>query len=409
MVVRTPGPQRQERELNRMPLTGVRVLDFGRYIAGPYCAALLAEYGADVIRIEKRTGSEDRYTAPVASGGEGALFMQMNRNKRSMTLDPMNERGREVVRRLVASADVVVANLPAQTLVQMGLDDESLRAVKPDIILTTNSAFGAQGPLQAYVGFDGVAQAMSGAVYMTGEPGQPYRAQVAWVDFGTALHCAFGTLIALMERGRSGVGQRVEGSLLGTALALTNAMLIEQAVIRADRVPTGNRGQTAAPVDVFRTSDGWILCQVVGRPLFERWARLMGEPHWLVDARFETDEARGRHGEIISERMARWCAERSNDEAMQALGEAKIPCGPVLTPQQALDHPQTAALGFYQPVDYPGLPRPAPVSAVPLRMSHTDGGIRRRAPTLGEHTEEILGELGYRPTEITDLRTRGAI
>lgn len=385
------------------------MLDFGRYIAGPYCAALLAEYGADVIRIEKRAGSEDRYTTPVTAGGEGALFMQMNRNKRSMTLDPMSERGREVVRRLVASADVVVANLPAPTLRQMGLDDESLRAIKEDIILTTSSAFGAQGPMSSYVGFDGVAQAMCGSVYMTGEPGQPYRAQVNWVDFGTALHCAFGTLIALIERGRSGAGQKVEGSLLGTALALTNSFLIEQAVIRADRVPTGNRGQTAAPVDVFRTTDGWILCQVVGRPLFERWARLMGEPHWLVDPRFETDESRGRHGELISERMSAWCAERSNEEVMRALGEAKIPCGPVLTPQQALDHPQTAALGFYQPVDYPGLPRPAPVSAVPLRMTRTEGGIRRRAPVLGEHTEEVLVELGYGEQEISALRAQGAI
>lgn len=395
--------------MESLPLTGIRVLDFGRYIAGPYCAALLAEYGADVIRIEKRTGSEDRFTTPVTSAGEGALFLQVNRNKRSMTLDPMTEAGREVVRRLVATADVVVANLPAPTLVAMGLDDGTLRAIKPDIVLTTSSAFGAQGPLRAFVGFDGVAQAMCGSVYMTGEPDQPYRAQVNWVDFGTALHCAFGTLIALMERGRSGRGQRVEGSLLGTALAFTNSMLIEQAIAHPDRVPTGNRGQLAAPVDVYRTTDGWLLCQVVGRPLFERWARLMGEPHWLIDPRFDTDESRGVHGELIGERMGRWCAERSNAEAIAALGEAKIPCGPVLTPQQALDHPQTAALGLLQPVDYPGLPAPAPVAAVPLRMSATAGGIRRRAPTLGEHTDEILAEIGYDAPAVAGLRARGVI
>ncbi len=395
--------------MSRLPLSGIRVLDFGRYIAGPYCATLLAEYGADVIRIEKRAGSEDRFAAPITPQGDGGMFLQINRNKRSLTLDPMKPEGREVVRRLVATADVVVANLPAPALVQMGLDDDSLRAIKPDIILTTSSAYGPTGPMSSYVGFDGVAQAMSGAVYMTGEPDQPYRAAVNWVDFGTALHCALGTMVALMERAQTGRGQRIEGSLLGTALSITNSMLIEQAVAAPDRVPTGNRGQTAAPVDVYRTTDGWVLCQVVGRPLFERWAKLMGEQHWLEDPRFKDDEARGRHGEIISERMQRWCAERSSAEVIAALGEAKIPCGQVLSPQQALDHPQTAALGFMQPLDYPGLPKPAPVSAVPLRMTVTAGGIRHRAPTIGEHTEEILGELGYDAAAIARLREARAV
>jgi len=197
-------------------LQGIRVLDFGRYIAGPYCAALLAEFGAEVIRIEKREGSEDRFVAPVGASGEGSLFLQLNRNKLSLTVDPMTADGREIVRRLVRTADVVVANLPAQSRQAMGLDYASLAALKPDIIVTTCSAYGPVGPMAHNVGFDGVGQAMSGAVYMTGEPDQPYRAQVAWVDFGTALHCAFGTMAALMERAKSGRGQQVDGSLLGT-------------------------------------------------------------------------------------------------------------------------------------------------------------------------------------------------
>ena len=204
-------------------LEGIRVLDFGRYIAGPYCAALLAEHGADVIRIEKREGSEDRFQAPVAETGEGALFLQMNRNKRGLTLDPMTPDGREVVRRLVATADVVVANLPPQTLLAMQLDYESLTAVKPDIILTTVTAYGRGGPYSERVGFDGIGQVMSGAVYMTGTEEQPYRAQVPWVDFGTALHCAFGTMAALMARKATGEGQWVEGALLATAVTMTNA------------------------------------------------------------------------------------------------------------------------------------------------------------------------------------------
>jgi crotonobetainyl-CoA:carnitine CoA-transferase CaiB-like acyl-CoA transferase len=390
-------------------LDGIRVLDFGRYIAGPYCAAMLAELGADVIRIERREGSEDRFVAPVADTGEGALFLQMNRNKRGLTLDPMRPEGREVTRRLVATADVVVANLPPQTLGAMGLDYETLVAVKPDIILTTVTAYGRAGPWADRVGFDGAAQAMSGAVYMTGTEEQPYRAQVPWVDFGTALHCAFGTLAALMARRATGNGQWVQGALLANAVTMTNAMLIEQAVAGTNRVPTGNRGQAAAPADVFRTSDGWVLVQVIGQPLFKRWARLMDEGHWLTDARFKDDSTRGENGAAISERMGRWCAERTTAEALDALGAAQIPAGPVLRPQQALDHPQVQALGLLQPIAYPGTPRPAPVARVPVDLSETPGSIRQRAPLLGEHTAEILEELGYDAAAIAALRAKGVV
>jgi len=390
-------------------LDGIRVLDFGRYIAGPYCAALLGEFGADVIRVEKREGSEDRYQAPVTATGDGALFLQMNRNKRAMTLDPMTAEGREIVRKLVRTADVVVANLPPQTLTAMGLDHASLVAVKPDIILTTVSAYGRGGPYSHRVGFDGIGQVMSGAVYMTGEPDQPHRAQVAWVDFATALHCAFGTMAALMARERTGEGQVVEGALLATAVTLTNALLIEQAVIKADRVPTGNRGQTAAPVDVFRTQDGFIIVQVIGQPLYERWAALMGEAHWLTDPRFKDDINRGNHGELISQRMAHWCAQRTNAEALETLGAAKIPAGEVLRPQQTLDDPHIQAMNFFQPTEFPGIPRPAPLAKVPVFLSRTAGSIRRRPPTLGEHTEEIMDELGYDADAISSLRRRGII
>ena len=227
-------------------LEGIRVLDFGRYIAGPYCAALLAEHGAEVIRIEKREGSEDRYQAPVAETGEGALFLQMNRNKLGLTLDPMLPEGQEIVRKLVATADVVIANLPPQTLAPMKLDYESLKAVKPDIILTTVTAYGRGGPYSDRVGFDGIGQVMSGAVYMTGTEDQPYRAQVPWVDFGTALHCAFGTMAALMARKMTGKGQWVEGALLATAVTLRQRAADraggDRAQPRADRQPRPDGG-----------------------------------------------------------------------------------------------------------------------------------------------------------------------
>jgi crotonobetainyl-CoA:carnitine CoA-transferase CaiB-like acyl-CoA transferase len=390
-------------------LEGIRVLDFGRYIAGPYCAALLAEHGAEVIRIEKRQGSEDRYQAPVAETGEGALFLQMNRNKLGLTLDPMLPEGQEIVRKLVATADVVVANLPPQTLLDMKLDYASLSAVKPDIILTTVTAYGRGGPYSDRVGFDGIGQVMSGAVYMTGTEEQPYRAQVPWVDFGTALHCAFGTMAALMARKVTGKGQWVEGALLATAVTFGNALLIEQAVIAPNRVPTGNRGQTAAPVDIFRTRDGWILAQVIGEPLYRRWAKLMGEDHWLTDARFKDDISRGDNGAVISERMSRWCAEHTTAEALAILAKARIPSGPVLKPQETLDDPHIQAMGFFQPTEFPGAPRPAPIAKAPVWLSATPGSIRRRAPTLGEHTDQILTKLGYDKKAIAALRAKGVV
>ena len=350
-------------------LQGIRVLDFGRYIAGPYCAAMLAEYGADVIRIEKIGGSEDRFTAPLAHGA-GSLFLQMNRNKRSITLDPASAGGREVVAKLVAGADVVIANLPGATLQAMGLDYATLRSYRSDIIFVTNTAYGPVGPMSKNVGFDTIGQAMSGAMYMTGQPGAPTRAAANWVDFGTALHCAFGTMAALMERARSGKGQMVTGALLATALAVTNGTLIEQHVAQVNRVPTGNRGQTSAPVDVYEVTDGFILLAVTGNPLYRRWARLMAadtatalpdDPDWLADPRFASDESHGMARDILSERMARWCAPRQSDDVVRTLGEAMIPAAPVLSPQQSLDHPQVQALGLMQPVMYPGLRVPAPV------------------------------------------------
>src|SRR5262245_7243755 len=267
-------------------LAGIRVLDFGRYIAGPYCAALLADLGADVIRIERRGGGEDRWVAPIGPDGVGAMYLVMNRNKRAMTLDPASPEGREIVKKLVATADVVVANLPPEVLRSLALDLESLRHVKPDIILTTVTAFGAGGPWSHKHGFDGIGQVMSGSAYLTGTPEQPMRAAVAWVDCGTASLAALGTLAALMSRGKTGRGQKVEAALLRTAVAFNNPTLVEQQVIEVDRIATLNRGQTSAPSDLYRTKDGWIIAYAIGNPMFRRWVKLLGEDGWLTDPRF---------------------------------------------------------------------------------------------------------------------------
>jgi len=259
-------------------LSGYRVLDFGRFIAGPYCAALLGHLGAEVIRIERPGGSEDRVLAPITDQGDGGLFMQMNSNKLGMTLNIASPEGRAVVKRLVATADVVIANFPPKTLRALELDYESLKAIKSDIILVANNTFGSDSPYADRVGFDGVAQAMSGAVYYTGLPGQPAKSVVQYVDYSTALAATVGTMAALMMRERTGQGQVVETSLLATALTLINSSLIEQAVVDANRIPTGNRSQLTAPADLFTTRDGFILVQVVGPYIYKRWADLMGEP-----------------------------------------------------------------------------------------------------------------------------------
>lgn len=387
-----------------MPLKGIRVLDFGRYIAGPYCAALLADYGADVIRIEAPGGNDDRYTVPVAEDGSGAMFMQMNRAKRCLTLKPGSDEGREIVRRLVETADVVIANLPHDAMVKLGLDYDSLAAINPRIILATASAFGSEGPLADRVGFDAVGQAMSGTVHLTGTEDQPHRAQVNYVDFGTALHCAFGVMLALREREATGKGQCVSGSLLGTALALSNALTIDHALNGIDRLPIGNRSFSSGPTDLFRTRDGWIVTQIVGTPIFARWAELVGRPELVGDPLYASDILRGDNGEELSAIMQRWCIERASADAIAELATARVPAAPILRAGEALDQPQVAAMKLVEPVAYPGAAEEIPVIRAPIRLSARDKVEAQRAPLVGEHSDAILAEIGYAPQTISALR-----
>ncbi|QZT63977.1 CaiB/BaiF CoA transferase family protein [Mycolicibacterium austroafricanum] len=391
-------------------LDGVRVLDYGRFIAAPWCAALLADMGADVIRVEKREGGEDRWVQSVTEGGEGGTFLQCNRNKRSLTLDSTTDEGKEITRKLVAGADIVVANMPMAGMRASGLDYETLRAVKPDIILASATAYGEGGPYSDRIGFDGAGQAMSGAVYRQGLPDQPIRTVVPYADFGTALTLTIGVMMALFHRDRTGQGQHVEGALLPTALMLSNAFLIERELLGTDKPRMGNQGASVAPCDLYRTrDDGWVLLQVAGPPMFKRWCRLVGRPELFDDPRFADDDLRWQHGDVLNDIMAQWCADKTKAEVLELLEAAKLPAAPMHSTQEVLDDPHVQAMGFLQRVPFPGAPRDVPIIETPFRMSATPGQIRRRAPQLGEHTDEILGEIGYTGDQVARLRDRKVI
>ncbi len=391
------------------PLAGIRVIDFGRYIAGPYCAMLLADLGAEVIRVERREGGEDRFVAPLAETGEGGMFLGLNRNKKGLTLDPSHQDSAEIKRRLIASADIVVANLPLNVLKKLGLDYESLKAIRPDIILTMISTFGSDGPYANRVGFDSVAQAMSGAMGLTGFPGAPVRSIVPFEDFGTALHAAFGTMVALYEKQRTGQGQIVEASLLATGVTFMQSMLAERSVTGITRAPQGNTAFYAAPSDAYRTSDGWIMVPTIGQPMFERWAKLVGRPDLIDDPRCADDLARADHHAIITEAMTAWSSQRTLAEAIEQLEKVRIPCGPVYDLQSVLADPQVRAREILTYVEYPATPEAVPIASTPVRLSQTPGEIRHRAPLLGEHTDEVLKELGFTKTEVDGFRSSGVI
>ena len=390
-------------------LKGYKVLDFGRYIAAPYCASLLGQMGADVIRIERPGGSEDRFIAPITEQGDGAMYLQMNAHKKGITLDITKPEGREIVKKLVATADIIIANLPPKTLQYLALDYDSLTAIKKDIILVANTTFGSTGPYANRIGFDGIAQGITGGNYFSGFPDKPIRCTVNFVDFSTALAALTGTLAAVMHRERTGEGQIVETSLLNTALTLNNSMLMEQAATNINRQPKGNRGQLAGPSDLFKTKDGYIVMMVVGPYMYKRWIKLMDKPEWLQDERFKDDMARGDNNDILCEEMSKWCRRHTMEEALLALEKAKLPAGPVLSFQETLDNPIVQSVNHLSPLPFPGAFKDPLVAGPPFKLSKLPLEKTKRAPLLGEHNVEIFGELGYAVSAQNILKEQGVI
>jgi crotonobetainyl-CoA:carnitine CoA-transferase CaiB-like acyl-CoA transferase len=300
-------------------------------------------------------------------------------------------------------------NLPLEIMKKLGLDYDTLRGIKEEIILVMASAFGPDGPYTDRVGFDGVVQAMSGSMSLTGFENVPVRSIVSWVDYGTALHAAFGAMTALYERLKTGRGQLIDVSLLATGVTFMQPLLMERDVTGIKREQKGNTSFYTAPSDVYRARDGWIIVPTIGSAMFRRWCRLVEREDLIEDPRFKDDITRASNCETINEIMSAWCAARSRDEVVAEMERARIPCGPVYDLGEVLSDPQVSARNLIRQVEYPSGGNPIPVSNTPVRLSETPGSIRHGPPMLGEHTIEVLRELGFSADEIETLRESGAI
>ncbi len=395
---------------HKLPLTGVRVIDAGQFIAGPVCGALLADLGADVIRIERPRGNADRYVTPLdrSMPDVGAMFAFANRNKRSLAVDFAAGEGRDIFERLVRASDVVVANMPQRSLEKLRLDRPALRKVNPRIILSNITAYGNEGPWGPRPGFDGMAQAMSGAMYLSGDGDEPRKSYVHFVDYYAGALAAVGVLASLVQRSSTGTGKSVDTSLLASSMMMMNSVLAEEAVLRTNRVGTGNRAQTGGPADVFETRDGKIIIQVLGNPKFAVFCKLIGHESLASDPRFATDNLRGENSVLLNRYVQDWCADKTSAECVDRLNEAGLCAAPVLSPSQALEHPQVREHSSRHDIAYEeaGIEVPVflPISADGERLPPS-----RPAPRLGQDTRAIMAELGYSSDETDAFAASGII
>jgi formyl-CoA transferase len=387
-------------------LARFRVLDLTRVRAGPTCVKQLADFGADVIKIElPPTVAVDTMSGP----RHGFDMQNLHRNKRSMTLDVKVPEGREIFMKLVERADVVVENFRPDVKVRLGIDYDALRRVNPRIVLASISGFGQDGPYAGRPGFDQVAQGMGGMMMVTGEPGRgPMRAGTAIADMAAGIYAACGVLTALLEREASGEGQWVQSSLLQAQIGLMDFQAARYLMTGEVPQQVGNDHPHSMPTSAYRTSDGYLNVGASGQVIFRRFCKALGREAWADRAEFADEKARSVNRGPLNAEIGEILATKTTAEWSAILNEAGVPSGPIYTMDRVFDDPQVQHLRAAAQVEHPTLGEIRIVNQV-VKLSRTPAAIVRATPELGEHTDEILGELGYSAEALAGLRERGVI
>jgi formyl-CoA transferase len=391
-------------------LDGIRVLDLTRALAGPYCTLMLGDHGADVIKVEMPgTGDETREWAPPSIKGVSAYYLSINRNKRSVTLDLKNVDGKRVLERLIEKSDVVVENFSPGTLARLGFPDERVRAINPRAILCHISGFGQDGPGRAWPAYDLIVQGMGGIMSLTGEPGSdPVMVGVPQADMVAGMFAAFAIAAALHARERTGEGQVIDATMIGGQVALLSRQAARFFADGTVPRPEGNMHASIVPYQTFRASDGHVNVGVANNALFERFCRALDLDELLEDERFIDNPKRVAHRREIVPIIERRVKNLTKAEVVRRLREANVPVGPISTLDEVFADPVVRHLGLIAEVDHPTAGR-VRAPGIPVRLSGTPPSVRHHPPELGEHTDEILRELGYAKEEIAALRRDGAV
>ena len=392
-----------------LSLDGVRVIDLSRVIAGPWCGALLADLGADVIKVEDTGPGDESRTWPPHKDGEAAAYLLFNRNKRGIALDLKQPEAVEVVKRLVKDADVVIENFRTGTMESFGLGYDVLDRINPRLIYCSVSAFGRTGPRKDSPGYEALMQAFSGIMSITGEPGgQPVRAGVSFLDLTTGILCALGVSNAIIQREKTGLGQRVDGSLLETAVSLlafhAEGYLLTGALPR----PLGSGHPSLSPYRNFKCGDGqWTFIAAANDRFWQKLAKALGLTDLAADPRFEKNQGRVANRAELEGILEKTIGALDREPLLKRLEEADVPATPVNTVDQVMNDPQTAERGIVQRVMHPKLGE-IPIVGTPLHFSRMSPGVRTAAPLRGEHTDTVLASLGYSADEIKTLRAKKA-